>query len=87
MKSNCMRNKSGCEHTHIRVFAGWSLSVLFAVHICCREENDMISVLTENLESNEELDPQSAHLHCDGRTGLIGHSSTLTGYEGNIRGS
>lgn len=37
----------------------------------------MISILTENLESDEELDPQSAHLHRGGRTGLMGQRSDI----------
>lgn len=35
----------------------------------------MIPILTENLESDEELDPQSAHLHRGGWTGLMGQRS------------
>lgn len=51
----------------------------------------MISILTEKLQSNEELDPQSTHIHCEGWTGLMGHRSDInsqtTSFELNMSGS
>lgn len=45
--------------------------------------------MTESLQADEELDPQGAHLHCDGRACLNQHHTpsnikSLQNFNGNI---